>query len=367
METTKVGIVGCGNISGIYFKAGQTFDILEVAACSDLDPARAREKGEEFGGVPAVTTDELLADPDVRIVLNLTPPGAHARISLAALKAGKCVHSEKPLAVTRADGRRILTEADERGLRVGCAPDTFLGAGLQTCRELIDAGAIGRPVSAVAFMQGPGPERWHPDPEFFFAPGGGPMFDMGPYYLTALISLLGPVRRVTGAVSAALTERTIGSGAKQGRKVPVEVPTHVAGLLDFASGAVATLVMSFDVQAHGLPRIEIYGTEATLSCPDPNGFRGPVRVCRGRGEEWEEMPIERPYAENSRGIGAADMAYALGSGRAHRASGSLAYHVLDIMHAVHDASREGRHVELESTCERPAPLPADLEEGTLDP
>ncbi len=367
METTKIGVIGCGNISGIYLKAGRTFDILEIAACADADPSRARATAEEFGGIPALTNEELLAEPDIQIVVNLTPPGAHAEVALAAIEADKCVHNEKPLAVTREDGRRLLQEADHRGVRIGCAPDTFLGAGLQTCREIIDSGAIGRPVSAVAFMQGPGPEGWHPDPEFFFATGGGPMFDMGPYYLTALVSLLGPVRRVTGAVAAALEERTIGSGAKQGRKIPVEVPTHVAGLLDFASGAVATLIMSFDVQAHDLPWIEIYGTEATLACPDPNMFCGPVRTGRGRGEPWEEIAVTRPYSENSRGIGVADMAYALRSGRAHRASGAMAYHILDIMHAVHDASREGRHVELESTCDRPAPLPANLQEGTLDP
>ena len=249
---------------------------------------------------------------------------------------------------------------------MGCAPDTFLGAGHQTCRKLIDDGAIGEPVAAAAFMACHGHESWHPDPEFYYKPGGGPMFDMGPYYLTALVNLLGPVRRVTGSARITFPERLITSEPKSGTKITVDVPTHVAGVLDFANGAVATIITSFDVWAHNLPRIDVYGSEGSLSVPDPNGFGGPVRIRRSGDSEWTEVPHTHGCAENGRGIGVADMACALRSGRPHRTSGQLAYHVLDVMHAVHDASREGTHIELESTCDRPTPVPTGLAEGTLD-
>jgi predicted dehydrogenase len=366
METTKIGIVGCGNVSGIYFKAGTTFDILEVAACADIDMDKARAKAAPFRGVRAVTVGELLADPAIEIVINLTVPKAHAEVAAAAIEAGKHVHNEKPLAVTRQEARGLLAAAAAKGLRVGCAPDTFLGAGLQTCRKLIDEGRIGRPVAAAAFMMCPGHEHWHPDPEFLYQAGGGPMFDMGPYYVTALVALLGPARRVTGSVASAYDERVIGSGPKRGTRIPVETPTHVAGVVEFAGGAVASIVTSFDVWNHSLPRIEIYGTEATLSVPDPNTFGGPVAVRTGREKQWQDVPLAFGYAENSRGIGVADMACALRSARAHRTSGRLAYHVLDVMHAFHDASRTGRHVEITSGVDRPAPLPEGLREGALD-
>ena len=229
---------------------------------------------------------------------------------------------------------------------------------------LIDDGWIGAPVAATAFMLCHGHEGWHPDPEFYYEVGGGPMFDMGPYYLT--VALLGPVRRVTGSATISFPERVITSQPKSGKRVKVETPTHLAGVLDFKAGAVATIVTSFDVWAADVPRIEIYGTEGSLSVPDPNGFGGPVKVRRAGAAEWSDVPLTHGYAENSRGIGVADMANALRSGRPHRASGELAYHILDIMHAVHDASAEGRHIELKSTCERPAPLPLGLRPGTLD-
>ncbi len=367
MGPTTIGIIGCGNISTIYLKnATGLFEDLEVAAVADLVEERARAKAEEFGIARALDPEALLADESIEIVLNLTTPGAHAPVAKAALASGKSVYNEKPLTLRREEGRALLTAAEERGLRVGAAPDTFLGAGLQTCRALIDAGAIGDPVAATAFMMGHGHEHWHPDPAFYYQPGGGPMFDMGPYYLTALVSLMGPVRRATGSTRISFPQRTITSEPKRGTTMRVEVPTHVAGVLDFAGGAVATIVTSFDVWAHGCPRIEIYGSEGSLQVPDPNGFGGPVRVRQGREKEWTEAPVERPYAANSRGLGLADMARAIRTGRPHRASGALAYHVLDIMHAIHDASDQGRHVELESTCDRPAPLPTDLEAGAVD-
>ena len=361
-----VGIIGCGNISDIYLKRCRAFEILDVTACADLLMDRAKAKAAAFPGVRALEVRELLADPQVRIVVNLTIPKAHAEIALAALAAGKCVHNEKPLAIAREDGRRILDLARSKHLRVGGAPDTFLGAGLQTCRRIIDDGLIGRPVAATAFMASHGPEDWHPDPEFVYKVGGGPMFDMGPYYLTALVTLLGPVRRVTGSARITVPERIITSRPKFGTKIKVDVPTHIAGVMDFAGGAVGTILTSFDVWAHHLPRLEVHGTEGSLSLPDPNTFGGPVSVRGAKDKDWRDVPLTHGYAENSRGIGVADMAYGLRSGRPHRASGDLAYHVLDVMHALHDASREGRHVELTTSIDRPAPLPVGLKEGFLD-
>jgi predicted dehydrogenase len=366
MRKVNVGIIGCGNISAIYFKAGKRFDILEITACADLDLERAKARAEEFGVPKACTVEGLLGDPDIDIVINLTIPNAHAEVCLAALEAGKHVYVEKPLAVTREDGQKILNTAKERGLLVGAAPDTFLGGGIQTCRKLIDDGWIGQPVAATAFMMSQGHEHWHPDPAFYYKTGGGPMFDMGPYYLTALVNLLGPVRRVTGSTRITFPERTVTSQPKYGEKITVETPTHIAGVLDFESGAIATLVTSFDVKSAKLPNIEIYGSEGSMIVPDPNTFGGPVYIRRHGETEWTEMPLTHDYTDNSRGVGVADMAYALVSGRPHRANGELGYHVLELMHGFHDASNEGKHYEVKSTCEQPKPLPLGLMKNTLD-
>ncbi|MFQ3548199.1 MAG: Gfo/Idh/MocA family oxidoreductase [Armatimonadota bacterium] len=365
IKTTKVGIVGCGNISSIYFEAGSTFEILEIVACADLIKERAEEKAEKYNIPKACTVDELLADPEIEIVINLTIPKAHAEVAFKALENGKSVHNEKPLAIERADGKKMLEMAKSKGLRVGSAPDTFMGAGIQTCIKMIEDGWIGEPIAATAFMTCRGHESWHPDPEFYYKVGGGPMFDMGPYYLTALISMLGPIKRVTGSTRITFPQRVITSEPKKGEVMDVDVPTHIAGIMDFANGAVGTIITSFDVWAAQLPRIEIYGTEGSLSVPDPNCFGGPVKMYKP-GSDWKEVPLSHIYAENSRGIGVADMAYAIRSGRAHRANGDMAYHVLDVMHAFHDASKEDKHIELESTCTKPAPLPLGLRKGILD-
>lgn len=355
MEKIKVGIIGCGNISGIYFKnLSQTFQITEVVACADLIPERAAEKAKEFNIPRACSVEELLADPDIKIVVNLTIPAAHTQINLAALEAGKNVHCEKPLAITREDGKKVMDLARQKGLLVGCAPDTFLGGGLQTCKKLMNDGWIGTPVAATAFMTCHGHESWHPSPEFYYQTGGGPMFDMGPYYLTALISLLGPVKRVTGSARISFPQRTITSEPKFGNIIDVEVPTHVAGIMDFENGAVATIITSFDIWSANLPRIEIYGSEGSLMVPDPNCFGGPVYFRMRDWNEWKEIPLLYGYSENSRGIGVADMAHTLISGGKHRANGDLAYHVLDAMHGFHDASKDSRHYEMKSTCESPA-------------
>ena len=362
----KLGIIGCGNISDIYFQNCKSFEILEVAACADLIPSRAKEKAEKHGTPKACSVNALLADKSIEIVVNLTIPKAHGEVALAALEAGKSVYGEKPLAVTRADGLEMLDIAKKKRLLVGAAPDTFLGGGIQTCRKLIDDGWIGEPVAATAFMQCHGHESWHPDPEFYYKLGGGPMFDMGPYYLTALVSLLGPVRRVCGSTRITFPERLITSEPKSGTVINVETPTHIAGIMDFAGGAVGTIVTSFDVWAQTHSCIEIYGTTGSMQVPDPNGFGGSVRVCRAGDSEWRDMPLSHGFAQNARGVGVADMAYALRTGRRHRANEALAYHVLDIMHAFHDSSDTGSHVTLESACERPAPFPMGLPSNALD-
>ncbi|HAJ35695.1 MAG TPA: oxidoreductase [Chloroflexi bacterium] len=357
-KPVAVGVIGCGNISGAYMRMLKTLPIVQVTACADLRMEAAQALAAQYDVPRVLSVPALLADPDIEIVLNLTTPQGHGEIALAALTAGKSVYNEKPLALTREEGRQMLALAAAKGLRVGGAPDTFLGGGLQTCRELIDAGAIGTPVAATAFMMSRGHEHWHPNPAFYYQMGGGPMFDMGPYYLTALVSLLGPVQRVTGATRITRAQRTITSQPHYGEIINVEVPTHVTGLLDFAAGPIGTIITTFDVQASTLPWIEIYGTTGTLAVPDPNTFGGPVRLRMTGDNAWQEIPVTRPYTENSRGLGLADMAEGLRSGRPHRANGDLAYHVLDIMHAIHDASATGHHVQLESTCARPEAMPA---------
>lgn len=365
-KQVNVGVLGCGFISGIYLKNCATWDILNVVACADIVRERAEAQASKYNVPKVYTVDELLADPEVELIVNLTIPNVHGTLGLRVLEAGKSVYNEKPLAISRDEGQRMLQLADEQGLRVGCAPDTFLGGGLQTCRTLIDEGAIGTPVAATAFMLSHGPENWHPDPDFFYQPGAGPMFDMGPYYLTALISLLGPVRRVTASARISSPERVIGSEPKRGSKITVNTPTHVAGVLDFEAGPVATVVTSFDVWAAEVPRIEIYGTEGSLSVPDPNTFGGPVRIRKAGAGEWTPVSLTHGYIENSRGIGVADLGYGLRFGRSHRANGELAYHVLDLMHAFHDASLENRHIAMSSSCSRPAALPPDLPPNVLD-
>ena len=265
----KIGIVGCGNISPVYFQASKTLEVIDLVGCADLDVGRAQKRAEEYG-VQAFTVDQMLQHPDIKIIVNLTIPNAHGEVGLQALRAGKSVYNEKPLALSREQGREMLNLAKAKSLRVGGAPDTFLGGGIQTCRKLIDDGVIGEPIAATAFMMGHGHESWHPDPEFYYQPGGGPMFDMGPYYLTALVYLMGSVKRVTGSTRSTFPERTITSQPKHGQKITVRVPTHIAGVMDFSNGAIGTIITSFDVWGHSLPPIEIHGTLGSLSVPDPN-------------------------------------------------------------------------------------------------
>jgi predicted dehydrogenase len=359
----KVGMIGCGAVSAAYLAGAQVFPEFDVVACADRVQARAEAAAAAARARVAPSVAELLADPEVELVLNLTAPADHAPVALQALAAGKPVYGEKPLAVTRRQAAAILELAAARGLRVGSAPDTFLGASLQTGRRLIDAGAIGEPLGAAAFLMCRGHEAWHPDPDFYYRPGGGPMLDMGPYYVTALVTLLGPVRSVTGLQRASFPERVIGSGPRAGEVIPVRTPTYVAGVCEFATGAIGTIVTTFDVWAASLPFIEIYGSEGSLGLPDPNHFLGPVRLWRPGRTEWRETPIAFDQGpRNRRGLGLADMAAALRAGRPHRAAGELAYHVLDVLLAFSEAAESGRRTPVRSRCTRPEPTP-----GSSDP
>ncbi len=365
MEPIGIGIIGCGNISSAYLKAAKGFPILSVRAVADMIPEIAVKRGVEFG-IQAMPVDALLADPSIAIVVNLTVPLAHVEVGLRALRAGKHVHSEKPLGVATAEARPLLDEAKTRGLRVGCAPDTFLGGAQQTCRKLIDAGAIGVPVAGTAFFMCPGHERWHPNPGFYYLKGGGPMLDMGPYYITAFVNLLGPVARVAGIASRPRDQRTITSEPLKGTKVPVEVATHVAGTLEFVSGAVVTVAMSFDVPKHRHRPIELYGTEAAISVPDPNYFGGEIEIAP-TGGDWHSVPTEHIYADgNYRIIGVAEMAHAIRGKRPHRVSGELAFHVLEVMEAFQRSSDTHAHIRIQSRPERPDMLPTGLAPGELD-
>lgn len=368
MRKVKIGIIGCGNISSAYLRTARTFAILDCAALADIDLERARARAQEFEIPKACSVTELLAMPEIEIVVNLTTPQAHLEISLAAIAAGKHVYTEKPLAVNRADGAKILAAAAEKGVRVGCAPGTFLGGGLQTCRKLIDDGVIGRPVAAAAFMMSHGHESWHPDPAYYYQPGAGPMFDMGPYYLTALTTLLGPVTRVAGSAGIQISPRTITSKPKYGEQITVNTPDHVTGTMLFASGAIGTIITTFATWNSVLPRIEIYGTEGTLSVPDPNSLGGPVRLSRAGSREWEDVELTHGHADgrNMWGIGVADLAHAVVSGRPHRATGAQGFHVLELMQAFLESSRDSQYAHITSSFERPAALPLNLAEDVLD-
>jgi predicted dehydrogenase len=371
MDPLRIGVIGCGNISGIYFENLGAYKSTEVVACADLDLDRAAAAAAKHGVPKSQSPDALLANPDVELVLNLTIPKAHGPVALQAVQAGKHVYNEKPLCATREEAKALLATAKEKGVHVGCAPDTFLGAGIQLCRKLIDEGAIGTPVAVHAAMLSRGPEMWHPAPEFFFKPGGGPMLDMGPYYLTALVNLLGPVKRLTGSTRVSFPERPItktnknyyGREASEVEKedaILVETPTHIAGVLDFEGGAVAQLTTSFDVYADWPSQpIVIYGSAGTLRVPDPNTFGGPVSIRRPGESEFTEIPLEHGFEMNSRGVGVLDMAHAIRNGGAVRASGDLAYHVLDVMLSFQEASEQGRHVKPQSHVDRPAPMGVD--------
>jgi predicted dehydrogenase len=356
MEPLRVGIVGIGNISGIYLSKLSSFRSTKVVAVADLDRSRAAAAAEGYNVPLVLSPDELISHPDVELVLNLTVPAAHGPVALQAIHANKHVYNEKPMCTTMAEADELKREAEARNVRIGCAPDTFLGAGIQTTRAVIDRGDIGTPVAAQAFMLSHGPEGWHPNPEFFFKPGGGPMLDMGPYYLTALVNLLGPIHRTTGVARASFSSRTIGSGPLKGSQISVETPTHIAGVIEFEKGAVAEITTSFDVFFGHLHPITIYGSEGTVMVPDPNTFGGEVMVRRHGENDWTSIPLRKEFEKNSRGLGVLDMAYKIRNGGEHRASGKLASHVLEAMLSFEKSSQEGRHQLIRSEVKRPEAL-----------
>ena len=373
----NVGVMGCGHVSDQYFRGCRRFDVLHVIACADMEAERAEQKAAEHG-VPRVhAPNELLADPDVDLVINLTPPLAHAETSLAIIRAGKHVWSEKPLAATLEDGARLVDAAREAGVRLGCAPDTFLGGALQTSIKLVEDGWVGRAVAATAMVSEPGYEHFHPNVQAFYSKGGGPALDLGPYYATALVALLGPVSRVTAFAQSPAGERIVPAGPRRGERIAVHVPTHVTGALEFADGAVATVLMSWDLWATRLPYLEVYGSAGSLSVPNPDEFGGSPLLRRAGEEElrqpppapgsvpWTAVPLAFD-GDVGRGIGVADMAHAIETGRPHRASGELAYHVLEVLTSLERSHDEGVAVEIASRCPRPAPLPLGLRRGKLD-
>jgi predicted dehydrogenase len=360
-----VGIIGCGNISNAYFKNIPPYaEYLKIVACADIDLERAKAKATEHGLAKGYLVEELLADPEVDLVLNLTIPAAHATVNQQALKAGKHAYCEKPFALNYKEGLKTLKEAEKRKLRLGCAPDTVLGGGIQTCRKLIDDGAIGKPIAATANMLSHGPEGWHPNPDFFYQPGGGPLFDMGPYYLTSLVTMLGAVKSVSASSTLSFKERIIGSQPFLGKKIKVRTPTHYCGVLEFAKGAVATVTMSFDVWAHHAPMLEIYGTEGSIQCPDPNHFNGEVLLWTTKTKEWQKVPLTH-NGETGRGLGLADMARAIATKRPQRASGELGLHVVEIMESFQASYEAGRRIELKSKVRQPEAMPAGLPLGKL--
>lgn len=372
MKKTGIGIVGCGMISGAYFKAAQRFRNITVVGCCDTIADKAEEKAAEFN-CRAMSLEELINHPEVEIVLNLTPPREHCKVLTMALNAGKHAYTEKPFGVDADEVNAVCELAAAKGLRLGCAPDTFLGGGLQTARKLIDDNWIGKVLSGTAIVQGRGPEKWGHAP-FFYDKGAGPMLDLGPYYVTALVSILGAAKSVTAVTAKGSEYRTFGDTVavqyqdkyKPFDRYPVNVDTHQTGIIEFASGAVITMIASFDVFKHKHNPIELYGSEGSLIVPDPNTFGGDVKVFRPGMEDFQIVPKPFIYTENSRSIGIADMAKAIVDGRPHRASCELARHVIEIMFAFERSGIEGRKIAIKSSCERPAPLPLGLSDGELD-
>lgn len=371
MKVMKAGIVGCGMIAGFYYKACGESKWLMPVACADLVQARAEEacamiKEKGWGDAVALTYDAMLDNKDIDIIFNITNPKAHYDLNLKALEAGKHVYAEKPLAVTREEGMALLAAAKANNVRIGCAPDTFLGSAHQTARATLDSGAIGEPTAAAFFFVGGGPDGYHQDPEFFFQAGSGAMFDLGVYSLTHAVNLLGPVKRVCAFSKKTWTERTILSKKKFGQKMKVEVPTHVSGSLEFVNGVIGTFMTSFDIKGgHNLPDIEVYGTEGSLAIPSPNNFGGEVNMLKAGGK-WETVEHTHGYTKGVRGIGGADLVAAVQGGRAARASGDLAYHVLDIGLSLYDSAEKGAAVNVESTVARPDVMQQGLVEDPVE-
>jgi predicted dehydrogenase len=365
--TLRIGVVGCGSISGIYLTNAALFPGIRFTAVSDIRKEVAKAKGAQFN-LPAVTPRELLRREDVDLVLNLTVPAAHTEVSLAAIEAGKHVYTEKPLATSLKDGKAIMAAAVRKGAKVGAAPDTVLGSGIQTARRLVESNEVGDIVTGTATVLSHGMEHWHPNPVFFFKPGGGPILDMAPYYLSTLVNLLGPVKSVSATGKMGFKHRTVSvEGPLKGKRIKVETLTTVNALVSFANGAEIVMLMSWDVWKHGQLPIELHGTKASLRVPDPNFFGGTVQIADG-ATDWRMIetqdqvygrinwPLKEPRTANYRGLGLAEMAEAMRHRREPRASGALALHVLDAMLAILKSAETGRPVKLVSTCKPPPPF-----------
>lgn len=368
MQRTKIAIIGIGNISGIYLKnITGLFTELEIVGVCDLIKSRAEAAKQQYN-IPKVydIMDEAFADPEVEIILNLTRPHEHFAVTKGALEAGKHVYSEKPLGASLAEGIVLRDLAISKGLMLGGAPDTFMGAGIQTCRKLIDDGYIGTPVGSAAFMICRGHESWHPDPAFYYQYGGGPMLDMGPYYVTAMVNLMGGIEKVMSLSRKTFPKRTISSQPLAGTVIDVEVSTYIAGTVQYTSGTVGTLFTTFDAYYPEQARFEVYGTEGTMIVPDPNTFGGPIKLFRPEEREMREMPLCFDYLENSRGLGLADMAKALATGRPVRADYTQTFHVLEAMEAFETSSRTGQWVQMTSKYERHMPMQKAVLKGILD-
>ncbi len=375
-EPLGVGIIGCGNISDTYLRLAPLFRGIEVRACADRVEAAAQARAQEFG-VRAMSVDALLASDDIAVIVNLTIPEAHFEVSRTALEAGKHVYSEKPFVLSVEDGLRLKAMADEKNLRVGSAPDTFLGGVHQLARQLIDEGAVGRITSGTAHVMSRGMESWHPNPDFFFLPGAGPVLDVGPYYVANLINLIGPVKRVAALANTARPTRTIGAaGPRQGETIPVRTPTTIQAVLEFASGAVVTLGASWDVLAHRHGHMELYGSEGTLYLPDPNWFGGVLEVTSADGTTRTPGHADHPFSlpnhgkpeptlANYRTAGLADMALAIIEGREARCGLEQALHGIEVMTSILKSAESGAFVDLQTTCSRPAPLDAEAARALL--
>ena len=371
MDKLGVGIIGCGNISTAYLKLGPLFRALDMRAVADLNMAAATARAEEFG-VRAHSVEDLLAADDIDVVVNLTVPGAHYAVSKAILEAGKHAYSEKPLVLTLEEGESLRALAEANGLRIGSAPDTFLGGAHQLARAALDEDAVGRIIGGTAHVMSHGMEAWHPNPDFFFQPGAGPVLDIGPYYITNLVQLIGPVKRVTAMASTTFPTRTIGSGERAGQTVPVDTPTNIHAILEFETGAIVTLGTSWDVWAHGHVNMELYGETGSLFVPDPNFFGGTVEIAGEDGTRRALPEVDHPFGRpnqehakfgalaNYRCAGLADMAEGIATGRKHRCDIDLAVHVVDVMTGILRAAEQKSFVELTTSCARPAALsPAD--------
>ena len=361
MEKLGIGIIGCGNISAAYMRLAPMFRTIEMRACADVNMDAAAARAEEFG-IRAMDVAGLLNADDIDIVVNLTVPAAHFDVSKSILEAGKHVYSEKPFVLSQEEAAALAEIAKSKGLRVGSAPDTFLGGSHQLARHLIDTGAIGTVTSGTCFVQSAGMESWHPNPDFFFKPGGGPILDLGPYYISNLVQLLGPVRQVAAMSSSAQSHRTIANGPRLGEQIEVETPTTIHALLAFEGGAQILYGSSWDVQQHGHSRMELYGSEGTLHVPDPNFFGGELRMTSGSAfvnvPGWDHpfaVPNEGAEA-NYRAAGLAEMAEAIQAGRLHRCGDAFAGHVVEVMTAILRSGEENRFIDINSRCDRPSPL-----------